>query len=96
MLRIIAMLSCIVCMCACISFWRSFGLVVAWIVSICDCINVMFVCIWDIWASIGMLIAGFAGAAWSCAEANGATRAQVTKAATSIEVFNVVLPSGLN
>jgi hypothetical protein len=43
-----------------------------------------------------MLIAGFAGAAWFCAETNGATRAQVTTTATSIEVFKVVLPSGLN
>jgi hypothetical protein len=43
-----------------------------------------------------MLIAGFAGAAVSCAEAIGVTRVQVTTAAASIEVFMVVLPSGLN
>jgi hypothetical protein len=39
-----------------------------------------------------MLIAGFAGAAVSCAEATGTTRAQVMTAATSIEIFMAVLP----
>jgi len=43
-----------------------------------------------------MLIAGLAGAALSCAETTGAARAQATMVATSIAVFILVFPSGLN
>jgi hypothetical protein len=43
-----------------------------------------------------MLIAGLAGADFSCADTIGADRAQATIAATSIEVFIAVFPSGLN
>jgi hypothetical protein len=43
-----------------------------------------------------MPIAGLAGADFSCADTIGADRAQATIAATSIEVFIAVFPSGLN
>jgi len=43
-----------------------------------------------------MLIAGLAGADFSCADTIGADTAQATIAATNIELFIVVFPSGLN
>src|SRR5450759_4552166 len=46
--RIVFMLACMVCMCCCISFWRSFGSVVALSYFICCRISFMFSCIWDI------------------------------------------------
>jgi hypothetical protein len=42
-----------------------------------------------------MLIAGLAGADFSCADTTGADNAQAAIAATSIEVFITVVPSGL-
>jgi len=43
-----------------------------------------------------MLIAGLAGADFSCADTMGADRAQATIAGISIEVFIAVFPLGLN
>jgi hypothetical protein len=45
---------------------------------------------------MSMLIAGLAGADFSCADTMGADRAQATIVATSIEVFMAVFPLGLN
>ena len=53
--------------------------------------------IWGICLSMSMLIAGLAGADFSCADTIGADSAQAAIAATiSIEVFMAVFPSGLN
>jgi hypothetical protein len=43
-----------------------------------------------------MLIAGLAGADFSCADTMGADRAQATIVEISIEVFIAVFPLGLN
>jgi hypothetical protein len=91
--RIVFMLSCMVCMCSCISFWRSFGSVVALGYPICCCISFMFSCIWNI--CLSMPIAGLAGAEFFCADTIGADGAQATIAEISIGVFIVVFPLGL-
>jgi hypothetical protein len=43
-----------------------------------------------------MLIAGLAGADFSCADTIGADRAQATNVDINIEVFMAVFPSGLS
>jgi hypothetical protein len=45
---------------------------------------------------MSMLIAGLAGADFSCADTIGADKAQATIAEISIEVFIAIFPSGLN
>jgi hypothetical protein len=55
----------------------------------------MFSCIWDLCLSMSMLIAGLAGADFSCADTIGAEIAQATIAAASIEVFIVAFRLGL-
>src|SRR5665647_1771621 len=56
----------------------------------------MFSFIWDICLSMPMLIAGLADAGLSCADTIGADRAPATTAETSIAVFILVFPLGLN
>jgi hypothetical protein len=94
--RIVCMLSCMVCTCSCTGFWRFFGSVVALSYFICCCISFMLSFIWDICLSMPMLIAGLAGAGLSRADAISADGAPATIAESSIEVFIVVFPLGLN
>src|ERR1035437_508035 len=90
--RIAFMFSCMVCMCSCISFWRSFGSVVALSYAICCRISFM----WDICLSLPILIAGLAGADFFCTDTIGPDGAPATIAETSIGVFIMVFPLGLN
>jgi hypothetical protein len=61
---------------------------------ICCRISFMFSFIWDI--RLSMLIAGLAGADFLCADTIGADGAQSTIAESSIGVFILVFPLGLN
>src|SRR5450759_597335 len=60
--------------------------------SICCRISFM----WDICLSMPMLIAGLAGADFLCADTIGADGAQTTISETSIGIFILVFPFGLN
>ena len=83
------MFSCMVFICSCISFWRSFVSVVVAILSICCCIFFMFSCICGISLpfSISMFIGGVVAGGATCAKVMGTNKAPAKVAEISVEVF---------